>query len=78
MIPGYSSGLTEVGTVELKRALSLLHSGDFDVPVSAWGLARVGLQHVQNPLMDALRGLDAAGVRAVVVSVLAERVLGAR
>ncbi len=73
MIPGYALGLTEVSTDDLKRALSLLHKGDFDVPVSPWALARVGLQHQQNPLLAQLRGLDAAGVRAVLTCILAER-----
>jgi hypothetical protein len=73
MIPGYSAGLTEVGTDDLKRAFLMLHKGDLDLPVSPWGLARVGLQHVQGPLLNLLRDLDGAGVRAVLVAVLAER-----
>lgn len=78
MIPGYSMGLTEVGTDDLKRALSHLHKGEFDIPVAPWGLARIGLQHVQTPLLDALRNLDAAGVHAVLVCVLAERAAAER
>jgi len=74
MVPGMSLGLTEVSTDDLKRAFSLLHRGDLDVPVSPWGLARVGLQHCQNPLLTHLRGLDAVGVRAVLTCVLAERI----
>ena len=74
MVPGMALGLTEVSTDDLKRALAMLHRGQLDVPVSAWGLARVGLQHCQGPLLDHLRGLDAAGVRAVLTCVLAERV----
>jgi len=73
MIPGYAPGLLEVSTDDLKRALSMLHRGEFDIPISPWGLARIGLQHVQNPLLAQLRGLDAAGVRAVLTCVLAER-----
>lgn len=73
MIPGYAAGLTEVSTEDLKRALAMLHRGELDVPVSPWGLARIGLQHVQNPLLAQLRGLDTAGVRAVLTCVLAER-----
>ncbi len=73
MIPGYALGLTEVTTEDLKRALLMLHRGELDLPVSAWGLARIGLQHCQNPLLVQLRGLDAAGVRAVLTCVLAER-----
>lgn len=74
MVPGMSLGLTEVSTDDLKRAFALLHRGDLDVPVSPWGFARVGLQHCQNPLLTQLRGLDAAGVRAVLTCVLAERI----
>ena len=74
MVPGMSLGLTEVSTDDLKRAFGLLHRGDLDVPVSPWGLARVGLQHCQNPLLIQLRGLDMAGVRAVLTCVLAERI----
>ena len=74
MVPGMSLGLTEVSTDDLKRAYGLLHRGDLDVPVSPWGLARVGLQHCQNPLLIQLRGLDTAGVRAVLTCVLAERI----
>lgn len=73
MIPGYTAGLTEVGTADLNHALAMHHRGELDIPVSPWGLARIGLQHVQNPLLGQLRGLDAAGVRAVLVCVLAER-----
>ena len=73
MIPGFSHGLNEVPTEELKRALVLLHRGELDVPVTPWGLARVGLQAVAGPLLAHLRGLEAAGVRAVLVCVLAER-----
>ncbi|MDP2307778.1 MAG: hypothetical protein Q8P18_17265 [Pseudomonadota bacterium] len=69
-----SLGFTEVSTSDLKRAYGLLHRGDFDVPVTPWGLARVGLQHCQNALLTHLRGLDAAGVRAVLTCVLAERI----
>ncbi len=74
MVPGMSLGLTEVSTEDLKRAYGLLHRGELDVPVSPWGFARVGLQHCQNPLLTQLRGLDLAGVRAVLTCVLAERV----
>ena len=70
---GRSFGLVEVGTDDLKKALTMLHRGDLDLPVSAPGLARVGLQHCSAPLMSQLRDLDAAGVRAVLTAVLAER-----
>jgi hypothetical protein len=77
-IPGYAAGLTEVSTDDLKRALAHLHRGQFDVPVSPWGLARIGLQNCQGPLLAYLRDLDAAGVRAVLTCVLAERMAAQR
>ena len=67
------SGLTPVPTADLKKALSALHAGDLDCPPTVIGLGRVGLQHVSEELLDSLRGLDAAAVRAVLVAVLAER-----
>lgn len=74
MIPGFDLGLTDVSTADLRLALVMCHRGEFDVPVSPWGLARIGLQACQGPLLSHLRGLDAAGVRAVITCVLAERV----
>ena len=78
MIPGHDLGLTAVSTEDLRRALGMVHRGEFDVPVSPWGLARIGLQACQEPLLNHLRGLDAAGVRAVLTCVLAERVVAER
>lgn len=78
MIPGHDLGLTGVSTDDLRRALTLLHRGDLDTPVSPWGLARVGLQACQEPLLQHLRGLDAAAVRAVLTCVLGERVVAER
>ncbi len=70
---GSSFGLVDVSTEDLKKALALLHRGELDCAVSAAGLARVGLQHCQGALLSHLRGLDQAGVRAVLTAVLAER-----
>lgn len=66
-------GLTSIQTDDLKKALTFLHRGDLDCPPTIEGLTRVGLQHCANELMQTLRGLDRAGVRAVLVSVIAER-----
>lgn len=66
-------GLTDVSESDLKKALQMLHQGHLQGPVDAGRLARVGLQHCQGPLLQMLRGLDDAGVRAVLVAVLSER-----
>lgn len=73
MRSGPEAGLLEVTTADLKKALLAVHRGDFDVPPSAPGVARIGLQHCAAPLLTQLRGLDLAGVRAVLVCVLQER-----
>ena len=43
-------------------------------PRAAAGIAMVGLQHRSEELMQSMRGLDEAGVRAVLVAVLGERI----
>ena len=70
---GGGVGLTEVSSKDLSQALRSLYRGDLELPVHVAGLARVGLQHCSQPLMAQLRDLDHAGVQAVLVSVLAER-----
>jgi hypothetical protein len=71
-------GLTEVGTPDLVKALQMLHRGEIVPPIVVKDLARVGLQHCAEPLLRELRGLDAAGARAVLVCVLADRKAGER
>jgi len=66
-------GLLDMSTDELKRLLSHLHKGELLCPVDAQGIAVTGFQYKSSVLMGALRGLDEAGVRAVLVCVLAER-----
>ncbi|MEL6345068.1 MAG: cupin domain-containing protein [Myxococcota bacterium] len=66
-------GLTELSTDELKKLLGHLHRGELPCPVRADTLACVGFQSRSEPLLNALRNLDEASVRAVLVSVLAER-----
>lgn len=75
---GAHQGLVDVKTDDLRKALRHLHRGDLDVPVTAIGLTRVGLQHCSGALLAQLRELDSAGVRAVLVCVLAERAERAR
>lgn len=66
-------GLTSVPLDVLKKALSLLHQGILEAPVGAAGLATAGFQDFQEPFLSTLRGLDRAGVKAVLVAVIAER-----
>lgn len=70
---GFHFGLVEVPTADLEKLLRHHVRGELDVPVTIVGFTRLGLQHRANALLNALRGLDDAGVRAVLVAVLAER-----
>lgn len=65
--------LTTVPTDSLKQALRLLHRGELQFPLTALEVTRTGLQAHQEALLAHLRGLDEAGVRAVLTAVLAER-----
>jgi len=73
MITSQTLGLTGVPTPLLKRALKSLHHNELQAPLTIDGLALVGLQDAGPILLSLLRGLDASGVRAVLVAVLAER-----
>jgi hypothetical protein len=66
-------GLTEVSTAELRTLLRAVHRAEARCPLDLPELARHGLQHVAEPLLATLRGLDATAVRAVLVAVIAER-----
>lgn len=66
-------GLADVPTDALKHLLRRVHGGVLRTPLDVAELACVGLQEHTNHLLDSLRGLDANGVRAVVVVALAER-----
>ena len=66
-------GLTQVKTQDLKKALLVVHQGHMNAPLSLPELTRCGLQHCADHLMGALRDVDTAGLRAVLVCVLAER-----
>ena len=67
-------GLTSLTTDHLKRLLKYLHDGSLDLPLTAHSIAAAGFQFRHHELMNALRGLDEAAVRAVLVCVLAERI----
>ena len=66
-------GLTRVDTKHLQTLLKGLHRGTLGCPLTPAALAGHGLQDPSEWILGHLRGLDGAGVRAVVVAVLAER-----
>lgn len=70
---GAGAGLTRVDTEALRTLLRSLHRGDVRGPLSVHDLARVGLQYAAEDLLGHLRGVDDAGLRAVLVAVIAER-----
>lgn len=65
--------LTTVADGHLELLLRLVHRGEVRCPLNVVELARIGLQDQSEVVLGMLRGLDAAAVRAVLVSVLAER-----
>lgn len=67
-----TGGLTAVPTPQLQLLLKAVHKEDLSCPIDRVGLATVGLMHLGDDL-EILQGLDVRGVRAVLVSVLAER-----
>lgn len=71
MQPG--RGLLDLSTDALKRLLGHLHRGELACPVNPQNIAGAGFQYKSAELMSTLRDLDEAGVRAVLVCVLAER-----
>lgn len=60
-------------TEALQTLLRNLHRDAIECPLAPIRLAALGLQEHSERLMNGLRGLEAAGVRAVLVAVLAER-----
>lgn len=65
-------GLKGVKTKDLEQVLRLVHRGELSCPIDQTGLAVAGLLRLGDDLGH-LRGLDQAGVRAVLVAVIAER-----
>ena len=70
--------LISVPTDDLKKALSLLHRGELRCPLTPVELVRNGFQNHLDAMLGHLRTLDAAGVRAVLTAVLAERLYDAQ
>ena len=66
--------LTGVPTEEIKALLRNVYRGEIAFPITTAGLALVGLQHRAEEILQSLRSLDEAGVRAVLIAVAAERI----
>lgn len=73
-MPQIPMALTGVPTDELKQLLRYVYRREVGLPITPVELARVGLQHRSEEFMQSLRGLDEAGVRALLVAVTAERI----
>lgn len=70
-------GLVTVSTERLEILLKGIHRETITCPLTPAALAGHGLQDDTNALLGHMRGLDRAGVHAVVVAVLAERMAAA-
>ena len=70
-------GLVSVSTERLEILLRAVHRETLVCPLTPAGLAGHGLQDDTHALLGHLRGLDRAGVHAVVVAALAERMAAA-
>lgn len=70
---GPDLALRQVSTESLKKLLRSVHHQTIELPLAPVPLVALGLQEDAERLLGALRGLDAAAVRAVLVAVLAER-----
>lgn len=65
-------GLVAVAESDLVALLRAVHRGELPCPITRTGLAIVGLLRLGDEL-DVLQGLDERAVKAVLVSVIAER-----
>ena len=65
-------GLTHLNDQQLERLLKAVHRGYVKCPLTAEQLMGSGLADIYDRA-GFLRGLDTAGVKAVLVAVLAER-----
>ena len=65
-------GLTRLSTDELEEVLRALHQGRLRFPIRMSELIGGGLPHIAEKA-EILQGLDERGLRALLVSVLAER-----
>ena len=65
-------GLTHLSDQQLERLLKAVHRGYVTCPLTAEQLMGAGLADIYDRT-SFLRGIDEAGVKAVLVAVLAER-----
>ena len=70
---GAGRGLRDVPTEDLRRLLRNIHRDQISCPLTADGLACLGLQDRSESLLGMLRGLETKAVRSVLIAVLAER-----
>lgn len=70
-------GLAHVPTERLEALLARLYRGELDCPVTHPTLLRAGMPDLVDQVGH-LQGLDAQGVQAVLVAVIAERRANAR
>ncbi|MEZ4452015.1 MAG: hypothetical protein R3B09_21305 [Nannocystaceae bacterium] len=70
---GPDLALRQVPTDALKTLLRHVHHGTIELPLAPVPLVAIGLQDQVERLLGAMRGLESAAVRAVLVAVLAER-----
>ncbi len=73
MSAAFGRALVDVPTEQITILFRALARDELNCPLSAWEIARHGLQSWQAEILDVCRGLDATGVRAVLVVALAER-----
>ena len=66
------TGLTDLSTEELEKLLRLIHHGELSCPIARSTLMAMGLNRISESC-SILLGLETRAVRAVLVSVLAER-----
>lgn len=67
-----TGGLKQVSSEDLKLILKAVHREELACPIDRVGLAVNGLLRLADDL-EILYGLDARGVKAVIVAVLSER-----
>lgn len=65
-------GLTALPDEDLTKLLRRLHRGELDFPLTRHGMLLRGLNRIAEH-GDVIFGLDEAGLRAVLVAVMAER-----
>lgn len=76
-LPFGGVGLTGLKLEDLKRLLRFVHDETLSCPITTKELHMSGMSYLEDRV-GFLRGLDARGVRAVLVAVIAERTVNAK